>query len=495
MPDATSSGFGHRRTVTLVAIGTVLVVGVLAGGLTTMAWGDGLRQQERLLPGTSVHGVDVGDHTVQAAVSAVRDSVAVDLARTVEVRDGERTWRTSADALGTTTDLEQVVATAFERTLQADLFDLARVRLGAGTLQAHDVTLQVPDEALDTLVAEMAAEVDTPPQDATLAWVDGSARVGASVTGRHVDRARAAAAVEAALIGDTPDLVLPVVDDPPAFSTTDAQQVADRVTAAVQAAMDHRVTVTVADSGRSVTPRELGATHNADDLLAARGDGTVELTVPGDAVHGVVDDLAAVEEVAARNAQLAWTAGGGFRATPGHTGLRLDHDAAQVALHDALQGAGDRVALELHTTQPDLTTDDFGEVLLVRQSDRRVDLYRGGHVVRSWSVAVGTSGHPTPTGLFTIGAKRFEPTWHNSSPDGWGEDMPETIGPGPDNPLGLRALNWMQHGLDTLIRFHGTANVTSIGRAASHGCVRMTNADVIELFDLVDTGTVILSVA
>ena len=71
--------------------------------------------------------------------------------------------------------------------------------------------------------------------------------------------------------------------------------------------------------------------------------------------------------------------------------------------------------------------------------------------------------------------------------------MPEKIGPGPDNPLGLRALNWMQDGWDTLIRVHGTANVSSIGNAASHGCVRMTNPDVIELFDLVDTGTVILS--
>ena len=95
--------------------------------------------------------------------------------------------------------------------------------------------------------------------------------------------------------------------------------------------------------------------------------------------------------------------------------------------------------------------------------------------------------------MFTIGVKRFEPTWHNSSPDGWGKDMPLEIGPGPHNPLGLRALNWYRDGYDTLIRFHGTANEASIGRAASHGCVRMTNANVIELYDLVETGTVVVS--
>jgi L,D-transpeptidase ErfK/SrfK len=63
--------------------------------------------------------------------------------------------------------------------------------------------------------------------------------------------------------------------------------------------------------------------------------------------------------------------------------------------------------------------------------------------------------------------------------------MPETIPPGPGNPLGTRALNLNASG----IRIHGTANVNSIGTAASHGCVRMVQRDVEELYDLVDVGT------
>ena len=116
-------------------------------------------------------------------------------------------------------------------------------------------------------------------------------------------------------------------------------------------------------------------------------------------------------------------------------------------------------------------------------------------MVRTWPVAVGTGGSPTPTGTFTVGAKRFEPTWVNPARDRWGADLPARIGPGPDNPLGLRALNWNRvGGGDTLIRFHGTPNEDSIGEAASNGCVRMFNDDVIELYDLVPSGAMIISI-
>ena len=55
--------------------------------------------------------------------------------------------------------------------------------------------------------------------------------------------------------------------------------------------------------------------------------------------------------------------------------------------------------------------------------------------------------------------------------------------------MGLRALNWSA----PAIRFHGTAATYSLGYNASHGCVRMSNSDVIELYDIVDVGTPIVS--
>jgi lipoprotein-anchoring transpeptidase ErfK/SrfK len=57
--------------------------------------------------------------------------------------------------------------------------------------------------------------------------------------------------------------------------------------------------------------------------------------------------------------------------------------------------------------------------------------------------------------------------------------------PGIKNPLGARALYIFQNGQDTLYRLHGTPEWRSIGKAASSGCVRLINQDVIDLYDRV----------
>lgn len=493
---AWSSGWRRPRTVLLGLLGVAVTVTLLAGGLATMAWGDGLRQQQRLLPGTTVAGVEVGDRTVADALAAVRAAVAEDLDREVVVTHGERSWTTTPRRLGATSDAARVVTAAFEQTTQAGLVELARLRVGAAGVRAHDVAVQVPDDEVASFVAGIADEVDATRRNATVSWVDGGADVEDAVIGQQVRQEEAISDLQAAMTGDTETVALPVGEREPPFLTEQAQQVADEVATAVDAALDHQVTLTLADTTRLLTPRDLGAEHNGAALLAARGatPDDVELQIPTATVDEVVDELAAEHERPAHDAHLEWSPSAGFVPTPGSTGLALDREEARDAVRAALQAGSDRVELELDATQPRITTDSFDEVLLVRHPERRVELYRGGQAVRSWPVAIGTPEYATPTGMFTIGAKRFEPTWHNSSPDGWGSDMPDVIGPGPDNPLGLRALNWNRDGYDTLIRFHGTANVNSIGRAASHGCVRMLNREVIELFDMVETGTVIISV-
>jgi lipoprotein-anchoring transpeptidase ErfK/SrfK len=63
--------------------------------------------------------------------------------------------------------------------------------------------------------------------------------------------------------------------------------------------------------------------------------------------------------------------------------------------------------------------------------------------------------------------------------------MPDTIGPGYSNPLGVRAMPLNASG----VLIHGTSNDGSIGTSASHGCIRMHMPDVIKLFDMVEIGT------
>ena len=131
----------------------------------------------------------------------------------------------------------------------------------------------------------------------------------------------------------------------------------------------------------------------------------------------------------------------------------------------------------------------LGKLILVVRSQRKLYLYNNGKLVKTYRVAVGMPGYSTPSGNFKIGLKRKNPTWGNPG-SSWGRGMSGSIGPGPSNPLGVRAMNLDRaNGSKTMIRIHGTSNTASIGTAASHGCVRMTNTDVVSLFNQVPTGT------
>ncbi|MBE9079484.1 L,D-transpeptidase [Romeria aff. gracilis LEGE 07310] len=119
--------------------------------------------------------------------------------------------------------------------------------------------------------------------------------------------------------------------------------------------------------------------------------------------------------------------------------------------------------------------------LVLRINARRVYAYRGEAVVASYPVAVGKPGWETPTGEYEVFSTIVEPGWTNPFT---GEVAP----PGPSNPLGERWIGFWTDG-ENVIGFHGTPNRESIGRAASHGCVRMYNEDIRELYEIVEMGT------
>jgi lipoprotein-anchoring transpeptidase ErfK/SrfK len=178
-----------------------------------------------------------------------------------------------------------------------------------------------------------------------------------------------------------------------------------------------------------------------------------------------------------------------LRVIPHEVGRRLNVDEAGRRLLRALE-AGDRdVRLPVEITQPALRSEQFAKVVMVHLDTNKLDLYNDGKLSKVWPVATGTPGNPTPRGQFKITAKRTNPTWVNPWAD-WSMDMPARIGPGPNNPLGTRALNLSASG----IRIHGTPHADSIGGPASHGCIRMYMEDAEELFDLVDVGTPVLIV-
>ena len=125
--------------------------------------------------------------------------------------------------------------------------------------------------------------------------------------------------------------------------------------------------------------------------------------------------------------------------------------------------------------------------IVVDQSDFRLYLYKENKVVHTVSVAVGMPTWPTPNGNWKVEDKRSMPTWRNPHTS-WSASMPHSIGPGPRNPLGLRAIYLSAPG----IRIHGTSAYYSIGRRASHGCIRVRNPEVVVLYPKVRVGTPVI---
>jgi hypothetical protein len=344
----------QRRRWPLVTGFLALFLAFMAAGAfvgATKSYADSLTG--RLLPGTSIAGVDVGGMTQDEALGEVRSALADELDRRIVVRWDDRRWRTKARRLGATTNAREIIAEVAHSQSGLTWRDWAELRwLGERADVTADVEVDYRPAASRKLAKRIADEVRTDPVDAEL-----------TVSGRSIS-----------ISGDRP--------------------------------------------GRGVKVGPL-----AD------------------------------------------------------------------AIHASVTGDGEPVRLKVRDLEAEVTRAEFDQVLLLDQSRHELTLFLGGKKHKSWIVATGTGEYPTPLGRYEVTLKRYMPTWVNPAPDGWGSNMPASIPPGRDNPLGVRALNWDA----PAIRFHGTQAVNSLGTSASHGCVRMSNADIVELYDLVDVGAVIIS--
>ncbi|MEA2498597.1 MAG: hypothetical protein QOH26_1002 [Actinomycetota bacterium] len=280
---------------------------------------------------------------------------------------------------------------------------------------------------------------------------------------------------------------------------------------AISPQLHRKVTVTWRDHIWTVTPERLGARNNAarivEAALAASDDTSffdkmklrvfgdefgfersIAITYPRQGVRGYVEGLAGSLNKKPVDATIDYSTGW-VETTGSNTGRKVELVPSRRALQTALRKGTDNAELSVKILQPEVTEESFDQILLVRIGENRLYLYEDGKITHDWPVAPGQSAYPTPQGIFEVTEKRYMPTWVNPSPDGWGATLPPSIPPGISNPLGLRAINWSA----PAIRFHGTTATYSLGYNASHGCVRMSNDDVIQLYDLIDVGTPIVS--
>jgi len=130
----------------------------------------------------------------------------------------------------------------------------------------------------------------------------------------------------------------------------------------------------------------------------------------------------------------------------------------------------------------------YATVLTISKSSRRLRLFKRLKLSKSYGVAIGQPAYPTPSGLFGISNKAVNPAWSAPNRPWAGAYANETVpGGSAENPLKAR---WM--GIVDGVGIHGTGDPASIGTAASHGCIRMTVADVIDLYPRVPIGTPVL---
>ena len=130
----------------------------------------------------------------------------------------------------------------------------------------------------------------------------------------------------------------------------------------------------------------------------------------------------------------------------------------------------------------------YGTIITIDRANFKLRLFKRLRLSKTYRVAVGMPAYPTPTGRFTIANKAVNPAWTAPNSPWAGAYANETVAGGSaENPLKAR---WM--GIANGVGIHGTGIPGSIGTRASHGCIRMTVPDVIDLYPRVPVGAPVL---
>jgi L,D-transpeptidase ErfK/SrfK len=180
-------------------------------------------------------------------------------------------------------------------------------------------------------------------------------------------------------------------------------------------------------------------------------------------------------------------------ARPAFAALNEQHNEA---LHDFVPDELDRPRLMRRISG--LTTrrwqDHFTGIsqgaILCDINDRVLHYWGADGFYRIYPTSVPMTGDLTRRGRTTVVLKRPEPEWRPT--DNMlqrNPDLPRYVGPGVDNPLGVRALNL---GFPGAYRIHGTNDIRKIGRQSSNGCIGLFNEHILEVYDRTQVGTPVL---
>ena len=248
-------------------------------------------------------------------------------------------------------------------------------------------------------------------------------------------------------------------------------------------------------AGTVEAARERG--REGDPFSRVLGGGEVDATVAPRVAYSRSKLQAFVDRVVrrvdheARDADIDWH-DGKLQRTHARNGVRTRRSQLVAALVGRLGSARGHRTLEIPVTvteRPDRTLEDLAKryptVIAVDRDSKQLRLYKRLRLEHKYPIAVGRAGLETAAGRYKIEQKDVNPAWHVPKSSWAGDLAGRTIPPGdPQNPLEAR---WM--GFHDGQGIHGTADIASLGTAASHGCIRMSVPDVKQLFRQVKVGT------
>jgi len=289
------------------------------------------------------------------------------------------------------------------------------------------------------------------------------------------------------------------------------ERAAARVRTAYAAHLRRPIVVRYRSQRFMLTPRELHLAINArasaqqalertrsDDFftraLRSLTGGKIEanidpqLSFSGAAIARFASRVAHRVDQPARDASISYS-GSSIGVVASQTGIEVDQSQLINEIDNALSGADRKtIRLPVSATKAKVTSGElaarYPTIITVDRSAFTLRLWKHLKLVRSYRIAVGQVGLETPAGLYHIQDKELNPSWHVPNSAWAGSLAGQTIPPGPQDPLKAR---WM--GIYNGAGIHGTDALSSLGSAASHGCIRMAIPDVIELYSQTPLGT------
>jgi lipoprotein-anchoring transpeptidase ErfK/SrfK len=227
------------------------------------------------------------------------------------------------------------------------------------------------------------------------------------------------------------------------------------------------------------------------DLTGGRVARSLPLTVSysHQAVRDLVRRVSALSNRPARDASLK-PSSGDLKPVAEHAGQAVNASLLGARVEHALSNpnAPHDIEAPIHPVAPKVTRAElaakYPAYIIINRSAFKLLLFRHLKLAHAYPISVGRQGLETPAGLYDVQWKQVDPPWHVPKVAWAGKLAGQTIPPGPRDPIKAR---WMAFNGGAGI--HGTDETSSIGHAASHGCVRMLIPDVIALYDVTPVGT------